>query len=74
MQLHCTMLVAAMLVTSSRSYPYGFPIRVCKSMFPHHGATPQTSTPPYSITVNATTYTPGSGQAIAGKRVTHPTL
>ena len=68
MSLHHVMLATAMLLTLSQGYPSGFPTQVCNSMFPHHGATPQTSAPPYTITVDATTYTPGSGQSpITGK-------
>ncbi|KAK7100444.1 putative defense protein 3 [Littorina saxatilis] len=56
------LLLTSLLVTSSRGYPTGAPTEVCSSMFPHHGAEPQTSAVPYSITVESSIYTPGSTQ------------
>jgi hypothetical protein len=41
------------------SYAYGPPIGTCASMFPNgHGVEAQTTEPPYTISVNATTYRP----------------
>ena len=42
----------------------------CATLFqdqlPVHGVTPQTGAPPYTVTSSATSYTPGSNEAITG--------
>ncbi len=55
------LVLVTVLTTVVQGLPTGAPESACESMTPRHG-TEQTSTNPYSITVDggATTYTPGS--------------
>ena len=51
------MAVLSLPVTDA--YSRGAPLSACESMMPRHGsAVPQTSPPPYTITLNATSYSP----------------
>ncbi|KAK7100443.1 putative defense protein Hdd11 [Littorina saxatilis] len=56
---YCTLAMMSLVVSSSRGYPTGAPTSVCHSMFPHHGVTPKTQSPPYSIEVGCDVYHPG---------------
>ncbi|XP_066298530.1 putative ferric-chelate reductase 1 isoform X1 [Branchiostoma lanceolatum] len=42
-----------------RAYPSGAPSTACTDMFPQHGPSEQTSTPPYELVVDKTTYAGG---------------
>ncbi|KAG2461534.1 FRRS1 reductase, partial [Polypterus senegalus] len=47
------------LVVTILGYSNGAPSSVCSSMLPSHGANPQSSSPPYSLKVDKSTYSPG---------------
>ena len=53
-----TGFVMVLLFAVVAAYPDGAPLSVCDSMMPKHGAAPQKSRSPYTITLNATTYSP----------------
>ena len=58
--------VLAVLMPLTEGLPGGPPLGACQSMTPQHGAAqPQTSAAPYTITMNSTSYDPGS--VIQGK-------
>lgn len=41
------------------AHPTGAPPSACDTMKPNHDTEPQEGEPPYAVTTNATTYTPG---------------
>ncbi|KAK7508158.1 hypothetical protein BaRGS_00000397 [Batillaria attramentaria] len=55
----------ALVVSGVHGYGSGAPPKACSKMFPGHHVDAQTSAPPYSITVAATSYTPGQQDAIS---------
>jgi len=55
------------LLSSINAYPNGAPAQVCQSMLPNHGAAPQTSARPYTISVEPMSYS--SGTTVTGKSI-----
>lgn len=54
-----------MMLAGTDAYEEGAPDTSCINMMPIHGASSQTSSPPYSITTGVSSYSPG--QVINGK-------
>ena len=66
------MIMILWSVHTTEAYGTGPPVSregLCADMTPQHGGSPQTSSPPYTITTTSKTcYTPG--QAVEGKTLT----